>query len=162
MSRLRDDNGEPVVLYHGTRAEFGTLDPAATVDGGLHFGSLAQAQMRCGKRGRLIQAHLYVGKPRRCRDLGGQWKAKIAQAKSAGHQAIIYLNRYEGIPFERVQEASEQGIDLDKLTDAQFRKRVPEAQDSWIVFSMDHVRVLQTDVLPHEGTIASSGRKPSP
>lgn len=143
MPLLLDDNQQPLVACHGTRSDFDDLDPSRTVDGGLHFGTQEQARMRCGKSGRIIQAHLEVSRARRSRDLGGNWKAKIRQAKSAGHDAIVYLNRYEGIPLERVEAAINEGVDLDKLTDAQFRKRIPEARDSWIVFSRDQVRVIE-------------------
>lgn len=148
MPLLLDDNQEPLRLYHGTREAFDALDPARTVDGGLHFGSQAQARMRAGSKGRLIEAHLEVRSARRSRDTGGQWRARIASAKAAGHDAIIYLNRYEGLLLERVLQAQADGVDLDRLTDAQFRKRVPEATDSWIVFSPEQVRVLEMPTAP--------------
>lgn len=133
-----------LVLYHGTSTSIMRLDPSRTVDGGLHFGTRAQARMRVGGRGCLLQARLIIDplRVRRSRDTGGNWKARIHQARAAGCQAIVYLNRYEGIPTERVLDAQSQGVDLDRLTDAQFRQQVPEAQDSWIVFSLEQVRVL--------------------
>lgn len=142
MPLLLDPHGAPLVLCHGTREAFDRLDPGRTVDGGLHFGTEAQARMRAGRQGRLVQAHLEVRSARRSRDRGGDWKARIAQAKADGHDAIVYLNRYEGMPLSRALEAREEGVDLDALTDAQFRRRVPEATDSWIVFSVDQVRPL--------------------
>lgn len=73
---------------------------------------------------------------RRSRDRGGDWKRRVAEAKGKGYEAIVYLNRYEGVPLERIEEASRDGVDLDRLTDREFRKRVPEARDSWIIFDI--------------------------
>lgn len=132
----------PALLFHGTRTDFETLDLTATVDGGLHFGSEAQARMRAGRSGRLLAVELDVFSVRRSRDTGGQWKAKIRQAKASGCNALVYLNRYEGIPPERFEALAAQGVDPDRLSDAQFRRAVPEAQDSWIVFDLAFVRRL--------------------
>jgi hypothetical protein len=129
-------------LYHATRAEFMTFDPSKSVDGGLHFGTEAQARMRAGSAGRMMVVELTVSSPRRSRDTGGHWGRKIASAKAAGCDSIVYLNRYEGVPLVRILEAQEQGIDLDKLTDQAFRDRVPEAMDSWIAFSADQVGIV--------------------
>lgn len=129
------------LFYHATRAQFETLSTKATVDGGIHFGTQAQAQMRGGAKGRLIAARLDIAHPRRSRDVGGAWRGKIRAARAVGFDAIVYLNRYEGVPLERIQAASDAGVNLDALTDVQFRRWVPEATDSWIVFSADQVRV---------------------
>lgn len=142
MPVLTDDTGCALVVYHGTRETFSRLDLSKTVDGGLHFGSQEQARMRAGKHGRLIAAHVEITSAQRSRDLGGGWKRRIQQAKAAGHDAIVYLNRYEGLSIERVMQAQREGVELDTLTDAQFRRYVPEAQDSWIVFSLDQVKLL--------------------
>lgn len=141
---------KPLVLYHATRSEFETLDPTQTVDGGLHFGTETQARMRGGSRARMIKAEVTVGKPRRSRDLGGQWESKIGSAKSAGHDAIVYLNRYEGMSIERIEEAQRDGVDFDRLSDSAFRKRVPEAEDSYIVFDAACIKVL--DIAPPKPT----------
>ncbi len=130
----------PPLLYHGTRAAFDSLDLAMTVDGGLHVGSEEQARMRAGTSGRLLAVSLEAFNTRRSRDTGGNWKAKVQQARAAGFQAIVYLNRYEGIPLERFQALAQAGIDPDRLSDAQFRKQVPEAKDSWIVLDLAYLR----------------------
>lgn len=141
-----DVHGNPVVLYHGSHVGVDKLDCRKTVDGGLHFGTLEQAQMRNSRR--LFHAHLDVTKARRSRDTGGNWKKKIAQAKAAGYDAIVYLNRYEGISQECFQQLRENGVDLEKITDTQFRKLVPQAQDSYIVFSPEQVRVVYIEDKP--------------
>lgn len=138
-----------LTLYHATRSEFDTLDPSKTVDGGLHFGSQDQARMRGGKKARMIEAQIEIKKPRRSKDMGGQWAGKIKSAKSAGHDSIVYLNRYEGLPLARVEEAIQDGVDLDRLTDTQFKRRVPEATDSYIVFSPSSV-ISQQAVTSHQ------------
>lgn len=132
------------VLYHGTRDDFDRLDPTKTVDGGLHFGSLAQAKMRCGPSGRIIKAEVRVEKARSSKDTGQGWRSKIQSAKKSGFDAITYLNRYEGIDIESLESALADGKDPDGMTDAQFRKDFPEADESVIVFHADQIRILKT------------------
>lgn len=146
-SRVIDATGEPACLYHGTRATIEVFDPRKTVDGGIHFGTLAQAQMRAGKSANLIKAYLFVTHPRRSKDMGGNWQSKIKSAKAAGHDGIVYLNRYEGIPAEAFERLRALGLDPDKLSDAAFRKLMPEAGDSWIVWSPEQIfRVADTAI----------------
>jgi hypothetical protein len=132
-----------MTLYHATRANFETFDPSKTVDGGLHFGAAEQARMRAGAKARLIEVEITIENPRRSRDLGSQWAKKIRSARNEGHDAIVYLNRYEGLSLARVEEAIQDKVNLDDLTDAQFRKRIPEATDSYIVFDPALVRVIR-------------------
>lgn len=141
MKTLANTTGESMVLYHGTNAEFDILDPAKTVDGGLHFGSLEQARMRNSKR--IIQARVELGRIRRSRDRGGDWKGRIQSAKAQGYGSIVYLNRYEGVPFEELQRALNKGVDLDRISDREFKKHIPQARDSWIVFDPRQIRVLE-------------------
>jgi len=147
---VRDAAGAPLLLAHRTQEQFDFLDPAKTVDGGLHFGTLEQATMRAGKQSRLIRAYLLASRLRRCKDTGGNWKALIASAKRAGMDGIVYLNRYEGITTEVIARLSASGElqRLDAMTDAQFRKAVPEAVDSFIVFTAEQVLVHDEDGLP--------------
>lgn len=131
-----------LVAYHGTRERVDRLDVGKTVDGGLHFGTLEQATMRNSRW--IYEAILDVDplRIRRSRDRGGVWKKRVAEAKGKGFEAIVYLNRYEGVPLERIEEARRDGVDLDRLTDREFRKRVPEARDSWIIFDNSQVKIL--------------------
>lgn len=149
-SRVRNDDGELLTLYHATTAQITTLDPAQTTDGGLHFGSYAQATMRTSGSSRTIyEAQLSIEKPRRCKDLGGGWDKKIRSAKSAGFDGIVYLNRYEGLTTEVIDRLQEHGVldKLDSLSDAEFKKFVPEAHDSFIVFNAHQVRVLNHETM---------------
>ena len=141
------ETGQPQVLYHGTKEPFTSFDKAKTADGAFHFGTREQAAMRAGPRGVLIPVTLQIQRLRRSRDVGGRWKTKIAAAKSAGFDGIVYLNRYEGILPSTSLRAIEQGVTLDRLSDADFRRFAPEANDSYIAFYADQVRVLRHDLL---------------
>jgi hypothetical protein len=142
-SRVVDADGQPLVVYHGTSGAHDQLDPARTTDGGLHFGTAGQADMRPGPQGkRLFPAYLRIENPRRSRDSGGKWRKRIQQARAAGHDGIVYLNRYEGLTSEVIERLAMGGLlgKLDAMSDAQFRRAVPEARDSYIVFASDQVR----------------------
>lgn len=143
---MTDPQGNPVVLYHGTQDSVEILDCRETVDGGLHFGTREQAQMR--NSGRIFHANIEFTRARRSRDRGGDWKKRIQQAKAAGYDAIVYLNRYEGIDLEQFQQLKEQGIDVDRITDGEFRKLVPQARDSYIVFSPQQVKIILKENKP--------------
>ena len=142
-SEVVDGAGNPLLLAHGTKDEFTAFDKARTVDGAFHFGTPEQAGMRVSGEGKaLVPVYLSIQNARRSRDMGGNWRAKIASARSAGFDGIRYLNRYEGIPTERLTAlaASRQLDRLDRMTDAEFRKAVPEAQDSFIAFEATQVK----------------------
>lgn len=126
--------------HHGTRNDFDELAPGEA--GGFHFGTQAQAQMRAGKKSRILTVRVRTSlKLKRLKDTGSWTRSKIASAKRSGYDGIVYLNRYEGIPFERVQEAQEKGIDLDRMSDARFRKFAPEMEDSIIIFNREDFAV---------------------
>ena len=54
----------------------------------------------------------------------------VAVAKAGGHDGIIYLNRFEGIPLAEFDAVRAAGNNLDTMSDAEFRKAVPSAKDS--------------------------------
>lgn len=138
-----DKAGSPLLLAHRTNTAFDDLDPTKTIDGGLHFGTLEQATMRAGKNSRLILAYLRAPNLRRSKDRGGDWKSIIGSAKRAGMDGIVYLNRYEGMTTEIIERLRDSGDlqRLDGMSDAQFKKLVPEAMESYIVFSADQILV---------------------
>lgn len=142
VSKVVDENGEPLVVYHGTVADLTQFDKTETVDGGFHFGEAKQANMRvAGASGRnLMPVYLSITSPRRSKDAGGRWKAKIVSAKSAGHDGLIYLNRYEGVGIETVQKAQQEGVSLDRLSDAEFRRYAKEARDSYVAFRPEQIK----------------------
>lgn len=143
-SCVTDAEGHPLVVYHGTTQAFEAFESSATVDGGFHFGTFRQARMRASsQKERLVPAYLAITKPRRCTDTGGHWKAKIAAAKTARHDGIVYLNRYEGVTLESIERAEREGVSLDALTDQQFRRQVPEAHDSYIAFAAAQIMLTR-------------------
>ena len=123
-----------LTLWHGSIVRINRFDPRMPIDGGFHCGSEAQARMRNATW--LHEVTADIRNPRRSRDTGSGWKAKISSARSSGHDCIIYLNRYEGLSADIIQRLSASG-DLDRLdtmTDAEIRKLVPEATDSYLLF----------------------------
>lgn len=109
----------------------------------LHLGTRAQAEMR--NRAFLHEVEIEVTRVRRSRDPGGDWSGQVRSARAAGAEAIVYLNRYEGITSEVITRLAAAGRlgDLDKMTDRAFRQLVPEARDSWILLAPDRARVLR-------------------
>lgn len=150
-TQVRDPADQPALLYHGTH-HAGGLDPEVTVDGGLHFGTYDQARMRVTGKGErfLVPAYLIVENPVMARDEGGHWRDKIRRARAAGHDAIVYLNRWESVTSERITSLQHSGMihKLDGLSDQEFLRVVPEARHSVIVFERDQVVALPPVLLP--------------
>ena len=132
-----------MILWHGSRRRIGSIDLSRTVDGGLHLGTEAQARMR--NSAFLHEIEIEVTRLRRSRDTGGNWAGRIQTARKDGCHAIIYLNRYEGIPADRIEDLHRQGLlsRIDTLSDAAFRKLVPEARDSLILLDPGRARLLR-------------------
>lgn len=130
------------ILWHGTSTNFQDIDPARISREGIHVGTREQAEMRA--RGVLLEVKVDLGRSKRCRDAGGGWKRRISAARSAGYDSIRYLNRWEGIPGERIEALVASGdlSRLDSLSDAAFQKLVPEAQESFIILHGNDIRLL--------------------
>ncbi len=126
-------------LYHGSREVITKVDFSRSVDGGFHCGDMEQARMRNGRVLHRVAARLE--RLQRARDTGGNWAACIRKARDRGYDAIVYLNRYEGITAERIETLMASGDlhRLDGLSDAQFRRLVPEARDSYILLAPDTI-----------------------
>ncbi|WP_154667729.1 hypothetical protein [Leisingera caerulea] len=139
-----------LILWHGSKEPICSFRPEKTVDRGFHCGSREQAEMR--NAAVLHKVELGISNVRRSRDRGGDWARRIADARRRGFSAIVYLNRWEGIPAERIEQLSRTGqLDqLDRLGDRAFKRLVPEAQDSYIALSPDTVRILETIVRDRE------------
>lgn len=124
-------------LYHSTKADFTDFQP------NTHFGTTDQANMRtAGTGARVIPVYPKEGlNYAKGKDAGDWSQDKLARLARQGYDGVRYLNRYEGIPLEAFDRArakiGQKGGDengLDKLSDSQFKKLIPEAQESVIVF----------------------------
>lgn len=145
-SDVVDEDGNPLIVYHGTKDDIVSFDKDKTIDGGFHFGSNKQANMRVsGKDKKIIPVYLKAKKLSRSKDTGGNWKSKIKSAKSAGKDGIVYLNRYEGITLESIEIAQTAGINPDKLSDKKFKEWFPEAEDSYIVFEPKQIKSTKSE-----------------
>lgn len=73
-SKVVDENGEPLVVYHGTAAEFDTFDASKVRDVGFHFGDkeaadyVAERERQAGGRPRVLPVYLSVKNPLRIAD----------------------------------------------------------------------------------------------
>lgn len=138
-SKILDCNGEPLVLYHGTRFEFIEFKNNKE---GIHFGSLEQANMRNSKR--IVKCFLNIRSCARRVDTIGCWHNVIKSTKRK-HDGIIYLNRYEGIPLEEFESVRKRGItdyELDAMNDRSFKKLIASSSDSYIVMDKDQIRIV--------------------
>lgn len=145
---------ETGILFHGTSSGAITrFDPGMTADGGIHFGSLAQAMHRWqGPDRHIVAAKLRVDsfRLRRSRDTGKSWARRISDARLDWCDGIVYLNRWEGMTTETVARLAASGdlSRLDRVTDAEFRRLVPESTDSYIVWDPDRIVVVDWDFRP--------------
>lgn len=69
-SKVVDEDGEPLVVYHGTKTEFDAFDATKSKDFGIHFGNIDQANTAIAKtkfesaeNGRIIPAYLKIENP---------------------------------------------------------------------------------------------------
>ncbi|MBW3243547.1 hypothetical protein KUV57_12815 [Epibacterium sp. DP7N7-1] len=129
-------------LWHGSDTRIGDIEMHHSADGGFHVGTRNQAITRA--RGVLHEIEADITRIRRSRDTGGNWKRKVRDARSRGFDAIVYLNRYEGIPQERFDALMQDGIldRLDAMGDKAFRQLVPEAQDSYIILRPEGAHIV--------------------
>lgn len=135
------------IVYHGLqgrRPRGFTFQGLHTHPEGIHVGSLAQARMRAGG-GTILKLRLRssaITRIPRVRDQSGYWKNLLRRRARQGDRILTYLNRYEGIPTDRVIKTLGRDLDCARMTDAAFRKLVPEAQDSWIVLDPALIEIL--------------------
>ena len=141
-SVLVDDHGRPRVFYHKTGSDFETFED--TNGQGFHFGTQSQANMRAVGQGANVRAvYLQAHKVARVNDQPHGWMRTIQSARKRGVDALVYLNRYEGIPAERFESLFNEGYtqnELDSMAEARFRQLVPEAQDSVVVLDARQIR----------------------
>ncbi|MBE9589974.1 PLxRFG domain-containing protein [Moraxella sp. K127] len=92
-SKVLDENGEPLVVYHGTKRtnRFYAFENNSH---GLHFGTKEQAKAR--NSGRLIQAFLNIRNIEWVEDQGVHWSFDVKYAPQRGIDGFIYENEVEG------------------------------------------------------------------
>jgi hypothetical protein len=148
---------EDWIAYHGLSKPvddpmaygFGGLD---THPEGVHLGSLGQARMRAYPGAQILKvkvrgSHLSKA-PLRVKERGQDWSAITKRHARAGADALVYLNRHEGMTlelWERLDKvlARKGGWDsFDRMSDAALRKLAPELEDSWIILDPDLVEVV--------------------
>lgn len=65
-TKVVDEKGKPLIVYHGTDKEFKDFDPSKSYDGGLWFTSdldaLKKGEVGAGGKGRIVKANLEVKK----------------------------------------------------------------------------------------------------
>lgn len=69
-SKVVDEQGNPLVVYHGTSKNFDVFDRG---DIGFHFGTEEQARNRIGSDGRIMPVYLSIQNPLRVDDLNEDW-----------------------------------------------------------------------------------------
>lgn len=135
------------IAYHGLsgrRPRGFAFSGLETHPEGIHLGTLAQARMRAGK-GTVLKVRVRASQVRRIprvRDRDGFWRRFLRDKARNGCRILTYLNRYEGVPQHRVLETLGQDLGTEHMSDAAFRKLVPEATDSWIVLDPGLVEIL--------------------
>lgn len=154
-SVVRDDQGLPLLCYHGTDREFDEFDPFHG-RGSLHFGTLLQANNRLfgsdldnpprRTGARLIPVYLRISNPKRMKEQDAWGEYELQAIRDRGFDGVTYLNRREGLPFDRFKELRDGGWmtgfgwpKIQKLSDNRFLDLVPEAMDSHIVFEADQI-----------------------
>jgi hypothetical protein len=86
----------------------------------------------------------------------GRWDLqKLKALARQGYDGVVYLNRTEGIPAEEFDDArlafgksrSTATFDdiVDELSDTQFKKLCPSAEDSYIIFDPMNVRSVHAN-----------------
>lgn len=109
-SKVVDENGEPLVLYHGTNLDaVNNGEPFWTFYTNQHFGTKEQAKDRMDGKGKLYEVFLNIRNPQRRNDadqdyleenemtMSEFWEQSVERAKSKGHDGIVYLNQYEDL-----------------------------------------------------------------
>lgn len=123
VSKVVDENGEPLVVYHGTWASRGDnydkwypskeapfYQFGESKYGGIHFGTEEQALWRISQKmdafewkgdytgfDHVYESFLSIKNVLRVYDPGLEWREVISEAKSNGHDGLVYLNIHEGM-----------------------------------------------------------------
>lgn len=141
MAKTNYESCRPFVGFHATKQDFETFEPGV---GGaqFHVGTASQATMRGGGEGSvLLRVSIYATTLIRKKDItGGGWKRPTKKEADAA-DGVVYLNRFEGVPAERLSAL--EGKSTESLSDAEFRRLVPEARDSYGIFQPHNCRIIE-------------------
>ena len=154
-SKAVDEYGEPQRFYHGTLAPRG-IDAFRF---NSHFGTASQANERVKSLSEMEDSwrHLYPSKaleapqvmpvylnvknPMRVEDtLLENWRVPIEEAKSLGHDSIVYLNRGEMTDNQLDEIFDMERLRNARISDDDLRKGVPGVADSYIVFDPKQIK----------------------
>ena len=154
-SKAVDEYGEPQRFYHGTLAPRG-IDAFRF---NSHFGTASQANERVKSLSEMEDSwrHLYPSKaleapqvmpvylnvknPMRVEDtLLENWRVPIEEAKSLGHDSIVYLNRGEMTDNQLDEIFDMERLRNARISDDDLRKGVPGVSDSYIVFDPKQIK----------------------
>lgn len=151
VSKVVDENGEPLVVYHGTWASRGDnydkwypskeapfYQFGESKYGGIHFGTEEQALWRISQKrdafewkgdytgfDHVYESFLSIKNVLRVYDPGLEWREVISEAKSNGHDGLVYLNIHEGM----------------------------YAKDSFVVFSPTQIKSATDNVGSFDGSV---------
>ncbi|MEP3665815.1 MAG: hypothetical protein ABJN42_03665 [Roseibium sp.] len=136
-------------FWHGSKTVIEDFSEAAATKG-VHFGTKDQASMR--NAAFLHEVEVDLDKTSRSRDRQS-WSDVASRARRAGCDAVRYLNRYEGMPIDRLNAllSAGHGDSLDTISDRAFRKLVPESEDSILVVNPSAIRLLR--IFDQEGNV---------
>lgn len=100
-SKVVDEDGEPLVVYHGTHAVFDEFDPSRGVGGGSWFTSSAEEAGRYtyGDGAVLVPVYLKIERPMILRSQRVEPGAAARRAKaSKNHDGLVYI-RPDGVNY---------------------------------------------------------------
>lgn len=165
-SKVVDANGNPLVVYHGTEADFDAFDTELK-ELGSHFGSQVHANARAGNQhavgANVRPCYLSIKNPLRLVDVGGfsaseiagqlvdkgvlteteMWKAvESADFDGPEIKRKIIAAGYDGVVYLNRGEGLEDTdvSDLGDTTDEEFNAALPHASDSWIAFYPNQIK----------------------
>jgi len=99
-SQVVDTNGDPLVVYHGTRDDApGGKRFAGQFYDESHFSESREvAERMAGPEGRIIPVYLSIQNPKYVEDLGNasSWSDAMYEAMEDDHDGFAYENEYEG------------------------------------------------------------------
>lgn len=159
-SKVVSLEGVPLLVHHGTAEQDLQAFRRGGIESlGVHLGTRAQAVKRGSE---MLDLYAAIQNPIRLADCG-DWRPKVVldqlrrlgfdprEAKNAnrlrvelerlGFDGVVYLNRYEGLRTDALNLVDHNWkYGPAALSDEAFKKRFPDAQDSWIVFHPHQVK----------------------